>query len=303
MRQEPIDISVIIPQKNSIRYLQKLFSTIPENERIQIIVVDNSEKPVTKEEIGISRSYSLLWASPDRCAGGARNVGIDHAEGRWLVFADADDYFEPGAFDLFLSKVNSTSDLIYYCPRGIFMDTGETSVRGKAGSDLINDYLNGKKSEMDLRLHYLYPYCKMVRTSMVKERNLRFDEVLAGNDMYFSMTSGYYANRVEVVNRVVYVVTSSPGTLTRRFDYDVIKSRLNATLHCNEFLRAHKLGRHQLSIMFALIQSVHFGTDKTLEFLRMAREYRQNPFVGCSRWGMTLLKRIVFKSKSGHIAR
>ena len=109
-----IDFSVIIPQKNSIDTLPRLFDTIPERDNIEIIVADNSETPITKEDIGIDREYTLCWSSPKRYAGGARNEGMKYAHGKWLVFADADDIFKNYAFETFESKKNSEAEVVYF---------------------------------------------------------------------------------------------------------------------------------------------------------------------------------------------
>ena len=42
-----ICISIIIPQRNSIQTLRRLFDSIPNKETIEIIVVDNSPEPIT----------------------------------------------------------------------------------------------------------------------------------------------------------------------------------------------------------------------------------------------------------------
>ena len=89
--------SLIIPQRNALTTLPRLFNSVPEREDVEIILVDNSPEPITKEQVGIDRNYQLLWSSPTRFAGGARNEGIDHAKGEWLIFSDADDYFALGA--------------------------------------------------------------------------------------------------------------------------------------------------------------------------------------------------------------
>ena len=97
---DPI-ISVIIPQKNSLDTLGRLLGSIPVDDRIEIIIVDNSEVPITKSLINNHRDYQLLHSDPSRFAGGARNVGLAAAKGQWLVFSDADDFFAPNAFDYF----------------------------------------------------------------------------------------------------------------------------------------------------------------------------------------------------------
>ena len=99
--------SVIIPHRDSVKTLKRLFDTIPCNPDIEIVLVDNSDFPITKEDVNINRDYKLCWADPKRFAGGARNVGIENAHGKWLVFADADDYFTPNAFDDFYKFANS----------------------------------------------------------------------------------------------------------------------------------------------------------------------------------------------------
>ena len=94
-RPAKIDFSVIIPHRNSIQCLPKLLSTIPATEQVEVLIVDNSPVPITRDDIDSSRAYNLLYSAPERGAGGARNVGIEHAQGRWLVFVDADDYLTP----------------------------------------------------------------------------------------------------------------------------------------------------------------------------------------------------------------
>ena len=91
------DFSIIIPHRDSVQYLPKLFSSIPDSDGIEIIIVDNSPEPISKDSIGVDREFQLLYSSPSRGAGGARNVGVENAHGKWLLFLDADDYFAEGA--------------------------------------------------------------------------------------------------------------------------------------------------------------------------------------------------------------
>lgn len=288
IKQYTKDISVIVPcWRGAIKYLPKLLSSIPEKEGIEIIIVDNSKTPVSREEIDSKRDFKLLHSAPERHAGGSRNEGISAAKGKWLIFADADDYFTDGAFDVFYSKINSEAELIYTKPDGIYEDTGEHSGRGDKYASLVHEYCLGTIDEIMLRLKFATPWCKMVSHSLVDSKGLKYDEIRAGNDIYFSLTSGFYASTVEAVDTVTYITTVNRGSLTKLRDYEVIKARLYSKLHCNQFLREHGLTEYQHSIMFAFAEAKRFGVRTVWEFLKMTVKYRQNPFVGCNRWLMT----------------
>lgn len=283
-----MDFSVIIPVwRGAIKYLPRLINSIPEKEGIEIIVVDNSREPVMRDEIESPRDFLFLHSAPERHAGGSRNDGIAAAKGKWLLFADADDFFTEDAFDVFYSHIDSKAEIIYTKPEGLYEDTRERSDRGDHYANLVHDYCAGTVCEEDLRLNFGTPWCKMIRHELVKRESLAFDEIRACNDIYFSLTSGYYAKTIEADDRVTYIVTVNHGSLTQHRDYEVMKARLAGKLHCNRFLKDHGLGNRQRSIMFAFSEARHFGIRPFFEMMGMIIKAHQNPFVGISRWGGT----------------
>lgn len=277
MSSNNVDFSVIIPQRNSIQTLPRLFDSIPVSDRIEIILVDNTPTPVTKEDIGIKREYKLLWSEPSRHAGGARNVGLEAATGKWLIFADADDYFTEGAFDKFYESFNSNADVIYYKMTGIYPETGEYSKRGEPYSLLVTNYLKDG-IENTIRLKFISPCAKMVRRLFVQENNIRYDEVRASNDAMFATIIGYYAKSIEAIDFEVYVATVSKGSLTKRRDFDVIHSRYLVALRRNQFLKQHGLRDYQSMVIHFLYQSRVFGVSALFKMLKEAVYYRQNIF-------------------------
>lgn len=49
----------------------------------------------------LSRPYlEFIRASKNGGAGYARNVGLEHAKGKWLLFADADDFYVDNMYDI-----------------------------------------------------------------------------------------------------------------------------------------------------------------------------------------------------------
>ncbi|MCQ2326418.1 MAG: glycosyltransferase family 2 protein [Bacteroidales bacterium] len=301
------DFSIIIPHRNSVHFLPKLFSSIPESDKIEVILVDNSPEPITMEqvrEVGVTRDFTLLFSAPSRGAGGARNEGIEHASGKWLLFLDADDFFSEGAFDAFNRHVNSDAEIIYFCMGGIYEDTGERSNRGDNYTNLVMDYRAVKIDEMKLRLNYSSPCAKMVSHALVDRHNIRYDEVLASNDTYFSMLTGYYATKVDSDPTEVYIATVSRGSLTRRRDFAVVLSRYQVALRFNKFLKEHGLSDRQKSVMVYFYNARPYGFKALLRMFWLAIKFRQNLFIGANRWSSSLSKKqAIDKKEEKYIAK
>ena len=279
------DFSVIVPTwRGAIKYLPRLFDSIPVKDKIKIIVVDNSKNPISREEIKSDREITLLHSAPERHAGGSRNDGMAVAKGKWLLFADSDDFYSEDAFDVYYSMLDTDAEIVYTGMGGIYEDTGEPSNRGDRYAKAVHDYLNGHLSEMSLRLQFSSPCCKMVSNDLVKRHALRYDEVVASNDMYFSMLTGYYAKSITAVDKVTYIATVNRGSLTRRRDYSVCLSRFTVALRYNQFLRRNGLSEYQSSIMLRYKQVCSHGFKAFCRGSQLLVIYRQNPFIGYSRW-------------------
>jgi glycosyltransferase involved in cell wall biosynthesis len=92
-----IIFSVIIPHKNRPDLLQYCLNSIPRRKDIQIIVVDDNsdeDKVNFNKFPGLDDEYVEIYLTKEgKGAGYARNMGLKHAKGKWLLFADADDFF------------------------------------------------------------------------------------------------------------------------------------------------------------------------------------------------------------------
>lgn len=279
------DFSVIIPHYNSPELLAKLINSIPQNKAIEVIVVDNSPSKIAKDEILSTRDFKLIYSAPKRGAGGARNEGIKKANGKWLIFADADDYFTNDAFEIFYSYINSDSDIIYTLVQSIYIDSGKLAERGELYNQLVRDRLYGKIDDYTLRINYNVPWGKMIKSTFVKNNNFFFDEVIASNDIFFGMITGVNADKVEVVDKVSYVVTTRYGSLTQRRNLQVLTSRYCVLLRYNKYLRSHGLSDYQsTSAARFLYMALSYGFVPFLKFLLLAIKYRQNILLGIGSW-------------------
>ena len=278
------DITVIIPHRDTPQYLPNLLASIPKSAKIEIIIVDNSTVPLQSGQIETDREFTLLHSDMARKGGGARNEGIVHAHGKWLVFADADDFFSADAFDAFYRHIDTNAELVFFTMKAVFRETGQPSVRTDRYVRLVDDYLSGATNEMFLRLYYSSPCAKMVSHAMVDRHGLRYDEGIAADDKYFCMQCGYHAQKVEADLQVVYIATVTHGSQTQTLNDTVMYTRLEVNLRCNQFLRSHGLAAYQFSILNFFLLTLKARPMLLPRLMCLLVRYRQNPLVGASRW-------------------
>lgn len=92
--------SVIVPVYNVEAYLEKCVNSIlAQTERdFELLLVDDGSTDSSGalcDELGAKDSRVRVIHQENKGLGGARNTGIDQAEGDWLLFVDSDDWIEP----------------------------------------------------------------------------------------------------------------------------------------------------------------------------------------------------------------
>lgn len=260
-----INLSIIIPHYNSVELLGKLLCTIPIRDDIQIIIVDdNSTESLEEiERIVQLRGEQILLLRNDpgkNSAGRCRNIGLSKAQGRWLLFADADDYFMPDFYDILLPYMDSDYDIVWFVPTSWNLDTQKTSNRHIRYQKLVEDYLTEKSETAEIKLRYMEeaPWSKIIRRSLVEEHDIQFDEIMVANDIMFSVRCAYAAKKVAASERTIYCITKQQGTLTTavnkekfyvRFYVFLDKYRfLNERLSAKEWRMLDLLGRPYIKL-------------------------------------------------------
>lgn len=236
--------SVITPHYNSPLLLKQLLSSIPVDESIQIIVVDDkSVEDITevKNLVNARGGLFLHNTTNKKGAGVCRNLGLAQAVGKWIVFADADDYLLDGAFDVMKRHADSEADIIFFVPTSVDLETGEVSTRHVWYEKLVRRYLTEPIEENEIMLRYRHtgPVCKMLRREMLQKEGILFDEEMTWEDVMFSARCGYYAQKIEAFDDIIYCITKSKGSLTAK--HDETACRVRATVHRDryKFLEEH----------------------------------------------------------------
>lgn len=279
------NLSIIIPHYNSINTLKKLLETIPNIQDIQVIVVDDHSDEDNKEryhdikEENKDRNILFLENLPGKKGAGAcRNVGLKHANGQWILFADSDDFFVENFYENVSKYFNSTSDVIFFKPTSIEIDTRKESDRHVPFVELIDNYANSKSrvTEILLRYRFIVPWSKLIKRSVILEHDILFDEVISANDVMFSTKLGHYIKNFEVSNDAIYCVTRNHGSLTMTVNEKVFDSRLNVYISYYNFLKRNLSKQDFESLNLSgrgyVVNSLGLGRKKVFTVLKVLRK-------------------------------
>jgi len=137
-----INYSIIIPHKNSAGLLQRCLDSIPQRDDIQIIIIDDNSLNIKKLR-DIEKKYSyveMIYTKEGRGAGYARNVGLKQIKGKWVLFADADDFYNKNAFSILDNYINSDNDIIYFFANSLDVNTLLPTPREKGLQNIYEKY-------------------------------------------------------------------------------------------------------------------------------------------------------------------
>ena len=284
-----IVFSVIIPHKNTPELLQRCLNSIPRRENIQIVAVDDNsdeDKVDFNNFPGLGDKFvEVYFTKEGKGAGYARNVGIEHAKGKWLLFADADDFFVENAFDIFDSHIDSEYKLICFNTICKYSNNLEKAhYRNEYIVKMLQEYVDcpSPLSLNYLKYRYVTVWAKMYnRKELIVKHSITFDEIPVSNDVMFSIYSAFYAGcSIIVLLEPVYCITYREGSLTTtKKRYDLFLCRYMIELKRNKFLREIKQYKIQTKIIAIILKSIRFGLEKPVVFLYLALKNKNNPFI------------------------
>lgn len=216
-----INFSIIIPHYDTPQLLERCLKSIPERNDIQVIVVDD-HSPGIEDYLSLypilqNDNVLFITLSTSGGAGHARNVGLSKAVGKWLLFADSDDFFSDEMPTLIDEHVDSVADIVFFRKRSVLSSDISLEIpRSSWHEDIFHDYLTTGREDC-MRCNFPAPWAKMIRRDMIERYNIRFDEVRYSNDYYFSVMCGCKADKILVVNKFLYVVTVRDNSLSAGF--------------------------------------------------------------------------------------
>lgn len=215
-------ISVIIPAYNAAKTIERaLMSAIRQIPDGEIIVVENGCSDNTESIVNsLSNQYqNIKLIHSSKGVSAARNAGIVAAKGNWIMFLDADDYFEDNIRGIVEKSVGNTQIDLW-----LFGHYSGKEPRGVTANDkdllyVNQDVLKARTIMLENPTRYMEVWSKLFKASIIKGNNLLFNESLSlAEDSDFSLKYTKYCNSICFSHEFIYHYSLDASSTMRKKD-------------------------------------------------------------------------------------
>jgi glycosyltransferase involved in cell wall biosynthesis len=216
---------------------------------LQIIIVDDhSDKNIVDfsnfpGKNRLNTKIVFLNDSKRKGPGFARNIGMENAQGRWIIFSDADDYFIDSFSSLLDKYQQSPKDVIFFkCKR-----QNENGLVHEY--PLINDAIDTATTTGDTDA-IVYgvpcPWGKFIKQIFLEKNKIKYQEITGGDDILFSTQIAVHLTNFQLVEDTLYCVVDRAGSLTRNTNWRNFYSYSKAC--CDAYLLMLPVTKQKMAI-------------------------------------------------------
>lgn len=232
MKEKELILSIIVPVYNAERYLEEcirsLFTQDILVDSYEVIAVDNGSRDSSAVIIDrLQTQYPNLrriTLEQNQLPSGARNAGMDAAQGKYLMFVDSDDYLYPNMLKRLVNEIEHDDlDFVHFssdtlCEGVITKNASLPTTPIISGAEL---YFSGIKSQG-------VSWNKIYKRQFIEKHHLRCDQSILYEDDEFAYRLYAYAKRVRHISYNPYVYRANPYSATRnRVNLPSMQSDMN----------------------------------------------------------------------------
>lgn len=293
-------VSVIVPVYKAEKSIAKCIESILQQtyQNVELVLVDDGSPDDSGkicDEYALKDDRVHVIHISNGGVSSARNTGIEAAQGAYIAFVDSDDFIDAGFVSDALIEMHTHQADMYIS--GIQIETFEDDklIHVITHQGLGKDYtpatlLNAFNIDYDF-LCVCGIWCKLYRSSIIREHQIRFDTSLSlGEDMLFMCDYLRKTNKVFFSNKVYYhYYRGNEESLFSRYSpnlfeiniklYDEMLS-LMQSLGC-ELQAVHRMEALYGRILISCIYHEYMFCSKSTPASRrkVIRKVAKNPYV------------------------
>lgn len=222
-----MDITIIIPMKDTEDQIMKCLDSIKINtlsrDRYEVIIIDDASKQPSEF---LSEKYDIhyFYSKKSLGAGGARNLGIRMARGKYICFIDSDDWIsydylekgltymeqcasEIGMFTL-KREYDDIKDIIYKCKYNTLLQLGpEESIK------VMTKEYNFDVNIVPSTTNKIYLRQFLIDNTIFFPENRKFEDLL------FSIKTMLTASKLICIPDATYFHYRRKGSIVQSFEH------------------------------------------------------------------------------------
>lgn len=251
MMKKVADISVIVPIYNVEEYLAECLDSILNQTKkdFEVIMVDDgstdSSGEIAKAYAEKHPNFRYLYKE-NNGLGCARNYGVEHSDGKYIIFMDSDDKISEDLYEkMFNAAEKNNSDMtICNVARCNSKKTWSSSLHKIAFTDIEPNTHITKNPKL---FYDTTSWNKLILRSFYEENNFAFPENILYEDIPVTIPMHFKANNVSVVESAYYywrVRDGATKSITQNTDdFTNLYDRLSVMKMVNNFIAENNIDK------------------------------------------------------------
>ncbi len=272
-----VDISIIVPAYNASSSIKKCLESLinQTKKELEFIIINDGSTDDTEKKVKEFTDLRIKYfKNKNQGIGKSRNIGIEKATGKYIMFVDSDDYLELTACEKLFNKAKKDKLDIVVCD---FYCVNENKIKEEKLISFSNTTL--KETPNLINNINLSPWNKIYRASLIKTNNIKFIEDLKYEDAPFVIIALDKAQKIGKINECLnyYIIhKNSETTIRDKKVFDILKilNIIRTSLKNKPYL-AEDLNKLTVRIItnYTIQQRVQQDKDIKLKFINAAFNY------------------------------
>lgn len=244
-----VKVSVIMPVYNCEKYLADSIKSVLAQTftDFELIIIDDGSKDKSRkiiEEYSLKDTRIKAFYNKNHGVSFTRNYGIDHANGEYIAFIDADDIYDNKYLEeMFSVIINEDADLVC-CDliMGYNANTFDAQDKNlKYNTICISNEKNSFKRAIDLGMG-ISASTKIFSTELINKYSIRFNEKLSyGEDMFFCWKMFLVSKNIFYIPEKLYFYRLSGDTAVLRYHDSLYEKYKNSYRDMLDFAEENSL--------------------------------------------------------------
>ena len=217
-------VSVVVAVYNSALYLEQCISSLQSQtyKDLEIVCVndgstDDSLTILSRLALQDNRISVYTKENEAKGAAPARNMGLDHISGEYVMVLDSDDFFEPDMIEKMVGKAVETEADVVICTARHYDHLNQCSGSIFNRPELQYAPEHEPFSWRDcpkyiFQIADFVAWNKLFRREFMEKNNLRFEGIPISDDQYPSVMGVVLAERIAIVNEPFINYRFNTGT-------------------------------------------------------------------------------------------